>query len=142
MDGQRHAPAALPPGKWPVPIIQEAGWVPGPVWTVAQNLASTGIQSPDRPVRSESLYRLSYPCPQLSLHNYKIGDPVLLENGRVFHVIKPRRKSSCENLLNFRNISEHRKDYPLTTACHESLNIQFLRSGSKAVCPMSQICGT
>jgi len=82
------------------------------------------------------------PGPQLSLHNYKIGDPVLLENGRVFHVIKPRRKSSCENLLNFRNISEHRKDYPLTTACHESLNIQFLRSGSKAVCPMSQICGT
>jgi hypothetical protein len=28
--GQRHAPAALLP---PVPIVQEAGWAPEPVWT-------------------------------------------------------------------------------------------------------------
>jgi hypothetical protein len=27
------------PGKDPVPIIQEAGWAPGPVWTGAENLA-------------------------------------------------------------------------------------------------------
>jgi hypothetical protein len=33
---------------------------PGPVWTGAENLAPTGIRSPDRPARSESLYRLSY----------------------------------------------------------------------------------
>jgi hypothetical protein len=44
--GQRHAPAALPPG--------------GPVWTGAENLAPTGIRSPDRPSHSKSLYRLSY----------------------------------------------------------------------------------
>jgi hypothetical protein len=38
------------------------GWVgPGPVWTCAKNLAPTGIRSPDRPVCSQSLYRLSYP---------------------------------------------------------------------------------
>jgi hypothetical protein len=61
--GQRHAPAALYPGKDPVPIVQKAGWVPGPVWTGAENLASTGIRSPDRPARSQSLYRLSYPAP-------------------------------------------------------------------------------
>ena len=30
---QRHASAALSPGKDPVPIVQEAGWAPGPVWT-------------------------------------------------------------------------------------------------------------
>jgi len=35
------------------------GWV-GPVWTGAENLASTEIRSPDR---SESLYRLTYPGP-------------------------------------------------------------------------------
>jgi uncharacterized protein YkuJ len=29
----------------------------------AENLASTGIRSPDRPARSGSLYRLSYPNP-------------------------------------------------------------------------------
>ena len=33
MRGQRHATAALYPGKDPVPIVQEAGWAPGPVWT-------------------------------------------------------------------------------------------------------------
>jgi hypothetical protein len=48
------------PGKDPVSIVQEAGWAPGPVWTGAENLAPTGIRSPDRPARSQSLYRLSY----------------------------------------------------------------------------------
>ena len=54
-------PGRFTPGKDPVPIVQEAGWAPGPVWTGAENLAPTGIRSPDRPARSESLYRLSYP---------------------------------------------------------------------------------
>jgi len=31
---------SLPPGKDPVPIVQEAGWTPGPVWTGAENLAT------------------------------------------------------------------------------------------------------
>ena len=62
--GQRHAPTALPPGKDPVPIVQESGWAPGQVWNYAENLAPTGIRSPDRPVRSESLYRLGYPSRQ------------------------------------------------------------------------------
>ena len=30
------------PGKDPVPMVQEAGWAPGPVWT-AENLASPGF---------------------------------------------------------------------------------------------------
>jgi hypothetical protein len=51
--GQRHAPAALPPKKDPAPIVQEAGWAPGPVWMGAENLAAIGIRSPDRPARSE-----------------------------------------------------------------------------------------
>jgi len=62
--GQRHAQAALHPGKNPVPILYEAGWAPGPVWTGAKNLATIGIRSPDRPAHSESLYRLSYPGPR------------------------------------------------------------------------------
>jgi hypothetical protein len=39
-------------GKDPVPIVQEVGWAPGLVWTGADNLASTGIRSPNRPVHS------------------------------------------------------------------------------------------
>jgi len=50
------------PGKDPVPIVQEVGWAPGTVWTGAENLVPTGIRSPDRPARSQSLYRLSYPA--------------------------------------------------------------------------------
>ena len=50
--GQSHAPAASTPGKDLVPIVQEAGWAPGPVWTGAENLPPTGIRSPDRPARS------------------------------------------------------------------------------------------
>jgi hypothetical protein len=41
--GQHHAPAALTPGKDPVPIVQEAGWAPAPVWIGAENLASPGF---------------------------------------------------------------------------------------------------
>jgi len=48
-------PGRFTPGKDPVPIVQEAWWAPGPVWTGAENLAPTGIRSPDRPARSESL---------------------------------------------------------------------------------------
>jgi hypothetical protein len=55
------------PGKDPILIVHVAGWAPGPVWTGAENLAPTGIRSPDRLDRSQSLYHLSYPtltmCP-------------------------------------------------------------------------------
>ena len=62
VSGQRHAPAALYPRERPGNHVQEAGWAAGPVWTGAENLAPTGIRSPDRPARSQSLYRLSYPA--------------------------------------------------------------------------------
>jgi len=50
------------PGKDPVPIVQESGWAPGPgpFWIGAENLAPTGIRSPDRPARTQSLYRLRH----------------------------------------------------------------------------------
>jgi hypothetical protein len=43
--GQHHALAALSPGKDPVPIVQEAGWAPEPVWTGAENLDPWTVQS-------------------------------------------------------------------------------------------------
>jgi hypothetical protein len=39
MSGQLHALPALPPGKeLPVPIRQEAGWAPEPVWTTLRKM--------------------------------------------------------------------------------------------------------
>jgi hypothetical protein len=68
LDGGRWStprPCRFTPRKDPVPIVQEAGWASGPVWTGAENVTPTGIRSPDRPARRESLYRLSYLGPQI-----------------------------------------------------------------------------
>ena len=45
------------------PLYRRLGGGVGSVWTGAENLAPppNGIRSPDRPARSKSLYRLSYP---------------------------------------------------------------------------------
>ena len=47
------------PGKDPVPILQEPGWAPGPVWTGGKSRPHQDA-IPDSPARSQSLYRLSY----------------------------------------------------------------------------------
>jgi hypothetical protein len=61
--GQRHAQATLPPVKKPG-ANNTGAWVdPGPVWVGAENLDLTGIRSPNRPARSDSLYLLRYPAP-------------------------------------------------------------------------------
>ena len=60
-------PGRFTPGEDPVPIVQEAGWAPGPVCTGAENLVPPGIRSPDCPARSESLYQLSYTGPEIPL---------------------------------------------------------------------------
>jgi hypothetical protein len=61
VSGQRNAPGrALAPGKRPpVPIVQEAGWAPEPLWT--QKLEEKSFRlyqesNPDHPVRSQTLY--------------------------------------------------------------------------------------
>jgi hypothetical protein len=57
MGGNLYVPAALPLG---VPLVYKAVWASGSVRTGAENLAPTGVRSPDCPARSESLYKLSY----------------------------------------------------------------------------------
>ena len=56
------------PEKDPVPILQEAGWAPGPVWTGGKSRPHRD-SIPDRPARSQLLYRLSYPA---TVHNVYI----------------------------------------------------------------------
>jgi hypothetical protein len=66
--GQPHAPAALPPGKTRYPLY---GWLGGPQdrsGRVRKMSPPTGIRSPDRPARSELLYRLSYPASHLNTY--------------------------------------------------------------------------
>jgi hypothetical protein len=71
--GQRHAPAAPYPRERPGTHLQEAVWAPGTVWTGVETLAPTGIRSPDRPARRQSLYRLFYPAHLLPLYVLKLN---------------------------------------------------------------------
>ena len=64
--GQRHAPAALPPGKTRYPLYRRLGGPQGWSGRVWKILPTTGIRSPERPARGKSLYWLSYPDPHLT----------------------------------------------------------------------------
>ena len=59
MGGQRHAPAALPPGKTRYPLYSGLGGPQGRSGRVQKISPPTRIRSPNRPARSEKLYRLS-----------------------------------------------------------------------------------
>ena len=75
-EGSTPRPGRFTPGKGPTTIAQEAGWAPGQVWASAENLVPTGIRSPDRPARNESLYQLGYPGPRDG-----VKKPILNPNG-------------------------------------------------------------
>ena len=57
LEGRPH----FTPGIDPVPILQEAGWDPGPVWTGGKSRPHRDL-IPDCPAHSQSLCRLSYPA--------------------------------------------------------------------------------
>ena len=63
MSGQQHAPATLYPGKDPVPILEEAGWAPGPVWTGGKTRPHRD-SIPDRPARSSVAIPTELPGPR------------------------------------------------------------------------------
>ena len=76
------------PGKDAVPIVQEAGWASRPVWTGAENLAPTGIRSPDRPGHSQSPYRLRYPA-----HYWQGMRPICAEFDFCCRLVSTERQS-------------------------------------------------
>ena len=61
----------LPPGKDPVPIVQEAGWPPGPVWT-GRKSRPPGIWCPDRSARSWVAIPTELPGPCMRQYQFKI----------------------------------------------------------------------
>lgn len=64
MDDQQHAPATLPLGNIQYRLYSG----PGDGLDFMEDLASSGIRSPNCPGRRESLYRLSYPGRILHVH--------------------------------------------------------------------------
>jgi len=57
------------PGKDPVPIVQEAGWAPEPVWTGGKFRPHRG-SIPDRSDRSQSLYWATRPIPYIHIYKH------------------------------------------------------------------------
>jgi hypothetical protein len=85
MGNQRQAATVLPSERYMIDTVQGAAWFQRPVWTGAKNLAPTGIQSPDRPARSRSLYRLSYRGPPLlHRHRHKLDSQTLASDNTEF----------------------------------------------------------
>jgi hypothetical protein len=58
-------PQLLYAGKDLVPIVQEAGWATGLVWTDEENCAPSWIQSLDHQACSKSLYDCAIPAHSL-----------------------------------------------------------------------------
>jgi len=61
----------ITPGKDPEPILQEAGWAPGPVWMGGKSRPHRDSIL-DCPARSQSLYRLSYPAHNILMYSCNI----------------------------------------------------------------------
>jgi len=76
------------PGKDPIPILQEVGWDPGPVLTGGKSRPHRD-STPDRPARSQSLYRLSYPAHQF-LPNQTINT-----ESRTIEFMSPKVNYGC-----------------------------------------------
>ena len=58
-----HSGRTLPPEKDPVPILQEAGWALGPVWTSGKSRLHR-VAIPDPPARSSVAIPTELPGPQ------------------------------------------------------------------------------
>ena len=69
------------PGKDPVPIVREAEWAPGPVWTGGKSRPHRD-SIPDRPARSQALYRLSYPAHSFIMGGRKMEEQTKKEKRR------------------------------------------------------------
>jgi hypothetical protein len=80
-------PGRFTPRENPVPIVQEVGRAPLPVWKGAENLAHAGIRFPeDRPACSEPLCRLSYPGPFTRVFCIKINE------NYIFQLVRDRQQ--------------------------------------------------
>jgi hypothetical protein len=88
----------LPPEKTQYPLYRRLSGPQGRSGQ-AENLAPTGIQSPDRPARSQSLYRLSYPAHALSYRPNKIIYYNILYSNFMFRVMRSKVSEDKYKLL-------------------------------------------
>ena len=93
---------SLPPGKDPVPIVQKAGWAPGPVLTRAENFAPPPGFDP-RTVQHVSGRYTDYATRPVNPLNAELN-PIchllaLLGAHPIFHVSRIRVKKGATGLI-------------------------------------------
>ena len=91
------------PGKDLVPIVQEAGWAPGPVCTGGKSRPHRE-SIPDRPARIQSLYQLSYRAHHLIIISYKYERSVQEKCG-YYQIYEKTNLTSRQNNSKFVRIS-------------------------------------
>ena len=116
------------PGKDPVPILQEAGWVPGPVRTGGKSRPHRD-SIPDRPAHSQSLYRLGYRA-----HYYKYTIYNILYNIYMYYVcisiksafVSTTKSTRYLHVDGLRNIAQNMGMYTyfLTMKCFQARRVQ------------------
>jgi len=67
MSGQRHTPAALPPGEDSALFVQETVSATGSDWRDSESLTTISVRTPKRLDRSESSYT---ECPRRNVPNF------------------------------------------------------------------------
>ena len=133
----------------PVRIVSEAGWALEPVWAGAENVATTGIRSPDHEARSESLY-LRAPArltPKCSTFAHSVNSCVLYESHnkqRLFLFAKLRKwlfKTERESV--YRAVRTHSLNLIQINSCRlQIFNVYFnhLRTLCKIITNAVFVC--
>jgi hypothetical protein len=113
----------------PVPIVLEVGWAPKPVWTkrlkekILSPLPGIKPRSPGRPVRSQTLYWLSYPGSFCS-HLKSLSENSLLVSVTNIHChsssLLRHTTLSSASLINI----SHSRSYILIVSSHLCLRLQ------------------
>jgi len=90
VDGQRHDPAALPPGKKPATIVQEAVWINGPLDGCGKSRSHR-----DSIAGPSSSQRVAIPT--------ELSQPLFQEN--IGTKLECSQVASCHNLSNYSYIN-------------------------------------
>jgi hypothetical protein len=79
-------PGPFTPGKDPVPIVQEVGWAPGPVWTNVKNLAPPEFEPRTvQPVASRYT-DWAIPAPRILEYSFKMEFVADCYKMKMFHI--------------------------------------------------------
>ena len=103
------------PGKDPVPILQEAGWAPGPVWTGGKSRPHRD-SIPDRPARSSVAIPTELQGPHTRGHTVGIMSNTL---GHAFEIIYYTRCYTVGIMQNTRGHAVGMKFY--TRVCTDGI---------------------